>query len=73
MEFDIYSIGPVSMSVCVSEDMSREEIERRANAESPTGISSRWSISDEPTFANGDPMPCPCNTKSDRQHWLLHC
>lgn len=70
-DFIAYAVGLVSMSVCTSLEDTKE-IERRANAWHPTGISSRWEIADEP-FGTGEPNPCPCNIASDRKHYLLHC
>jgi hypothetical protein len=73
MEFNIYAKGIVSMSVCVSKEMKRKEIENRANSENPTGISSGWHISDDKTFASGESMPCVCENDNTRKHYLLTC
>jgi len=73
MTFRIYSTGFICMSVCASKDMTREGVEEQANIESPTGISSGWKISEDTTFADGHPMPCPCENDPDCQHWLLNC
>jgi hypothetical protein len=71
MSTEVYSVGLVAMSVC-SDDTS-EEIMRIANMEHPTGISSRWTLSDDSTFASGDPNPGPCEQDPSRQHYLLVC
>lgn len=65
--------GIVCLSVCVPKDTPREDIEAIANAAHPTGISSRWSISEDTEFAPGQPMPCPCEQEEGRLHWLLNC
>jgi hypothetical protein len=70
---EIYSVGIVYMSVCASRLVPREEVERRANAQHPTGISSLWKISKNPTFADGAPMPHDCNVTTGRVHYLLSC
>jgi len=70
-EFIIYSLGIVCMSVCSS--LSPEEVEKRANQESPTGISSRWTITKD-KFIGGEPNPCPCNISPyTHKHYLLTC
>jgi len=67
----LYKVGLCYASVCAAADVEPEEIEREVNAQYPTGISSRWQVSDEP-FASGAPNPSPCNTEPDaRRHWLL--
>lgn len=71
-DFQVYSYGLVYISVCSS--LPIEEIEDRANIEYPTGISSQWKLSKEGKFANGTPMPCPCNTNpKTHKHYLLSC
>ena len=69
----VYAAGLISMSVCAASTATREEIENAVNASHPTGISSRWQISDDTTFASGEPMPAPCDQEPDRQHWLVSC
>lgn len=70
-----YAVGIVSMSACAKVTVSIEEVERHANQEYPTGISSRWEVAlDESHFADGTPHPCPCDKAPDvRRHYLLHC
>ncbi|MDQ5821949.1 MAG: hypothetical protein M3540_10960 [Actinomycetota bacterium] len=67
-----YTVGLCAMSVCAKNEVDRSDIEAHANREHPTGISSRWEITDEP-FADGTPNPTPCNQESSRSHYLLHC
>jgi hypothetical protein len=73
-EIEIYSQGPVACSVCAPKEMERGEVERLVNLENPTGIESRWHISDDTHFASGHshPGPCPDNTLT-RTHYLLTC
>jgi len=67
----VYAAGICYLSVCTS-IADRAEIERRANADYPTGIGRAWTIHEGP-FKGGQPNPCPCNEHSDRKHWLLSC
>lgn len=70
----IYSTGIVACSVCASNDLSPEQVEEEVNRISPTGISSNWRISEEETFKDGIPNPCPCEQNPEtRKHYLLHC
>ena len=69
-----YGMGLVCLSVCADGNMTAKEVEEEANLLHPTGIHSRWSIAQEGKFADGTPMPCPCNQEpEERCHWLLHC
>lgn len=72
-DFEIYSYGPICMSVCVAKTMSREDIELRANLESPTGIESPWRISEDETFKGGESNPCQCEDDPERMHYLMGC
>lgn len=69
----VYTVGICSCSVCVPIKMRRKEIERRVNIRQPTGISSSWTISNDPTFKGGQPNPCLCHDDEGRLHYLLHC
>jgi hypothetical protein len=53
--------------------MSPEDVERITNTYHPTGISSQWVMSDDPTFKDGTPNPCACNEDKTRRHFLLSC
>lgn len=69
-----YAVGICAASVCAAADASPDEIADAINASYPTGISSRWRVSGDPTFASGEPNPCPCNEEPEsRRHWLLEC
>lgn len=61
------------MSVCASKEMSREEVERRANEEIPTGLDYSWHISEDTTFKGGKAIPSVCESDETCQHWLLNC
>ena len=73
MSVQVYSWGLVSLSACAPKDMPIADVTREMNAQHPTGISSKWDVSDEKTFASGQPMPCPCESDADRLHYLFHC
>ncbi len=70
--FEIYAVGFVAMSLCTS-IKDTEEIERRANMEQPTGISSGWKISDESHFRSGQTNPCKCEQGMEAMHYLMVC
>lgn len=65
----IYSFGIVHCSVCAPHDMTAEQVEQEVNAHEPTGISSRWHVSEE-TFRGGEPNPF---RQECGNHWLLVC
>jgi hypothetical protein len=71
-EFEVYGHGLCCLSVCTNLT-DTVEIERRANAENPTGLDHGWTISTDPTFSGGEPMPGPCSRHPGRQHYLLKC
>lgn len=71
-DFVAYSVGLCQASACTS--LSVEEAAVRMNAEHPTGISSRWEMSSDPTFATGQTNPCPCDEHSvTHKHYLFTC
>jgi hypothetical protein len=70
---DVYSLGFCTLSVCVPEGMTVEEITADVNKLHPTGISSEWSIAADPTFHTGEPNPCVCENDPRRRHYLMHC
>lgn len=71
---EVYSNGIVSCSACVPKDMTKEQIETAVNEKSPTGISSKWIISEDKTFSDQKtPHPCICDQDPERMHYLLHC
>lgn len=65
--------GLVYLTICAPNAASISEIEATANWKHPTGIESTWQLSDDPTFANGMPNPCPCERTPGRTHYLLNC
>lgn len=71
MEFETYSVGIVSASVCTS--LSVDEAAKRLNVEQPTGISSKWSLSTDKTFSGGEPNGCDCPDHRGNKHYLFNC
>lgn len=70
-EFNIYTEGLCCASVCSS--LPQDEVERRMAAHW-NGIDSKWTLSDEPTFSNGVPNPCPCEQLPETHtHYLFVC
>lgn len=69
----IYKKGPLSCSVCASENMTGDEVAAGVNKQYLCGTEHGWQISKDETFASGDPNPCQCNEYSDRKHWFLDC
>lgn len=69
-----YRVGLVHLSACAPTDLCEAEVEEEINYQHPTGISSRWKISDdEALFASGAANGCPCEIDPTRRHWLLSC
>lgn len=67
----VYKEGLLCASVCAPAEMTGEEV---AAEMLPSGTShGKWCVSDEKTFAGGEPMPCPCEQDPSRRHWLLDC
>ncbi len=49
-------------------------VEQEVDEINPTGLDHRWAVSQEATFKDGEPNPCPCSDPAaDRQHWLMVC
>jgi hypothetical protein len=70
-DFTVYAEGACFASVCtILEEV--EEIEKRMNEHSPTGIDSKWKVSED-NFFGGKPNPCQCNLTPDYKHYLLVC
>lgn len=69
----IYTSGICYTSVCVEKDADRANIETYVNLHLPTGISSKWKISTDQSFAEGAPNPSPCPDVEGREHVLLDC
>jgi hypothetical protein len=72
-DVEIYSSGLCCASVCAPKDMEGDQVADAVNAKRPTGISSRWEISEDKQFKSGEPNPCTCETDPERRHWLLNC
>lgn len=70
---NVYALGIVCASVCAPEHLDAEQVADALNRQEPTGISSRWRVSDDPQFRSGQTNPCPCEQDSSRRHWLLSC
>lgn len=70
---EAYAVGIVCASVCAPRDLPIEQVEDDVNRQHPTGISSRWKLSEDDHFATGQTNPCPCEKDPERQHWLLNC
>lgn len=60
-------VGLCSAVICTS--LTDDEATRRINSESPTGISSAWSLADH--FREGEPNGQPCD-ESPNTHRHLH-
>jgi len=71
-KIQIYTNGLVHCSVCVEKELSRSEIEREVNLVNPTGIDSRWKISNE-DFADKNKNPHKCEKDKNRLHYLMVC
>lgn len=69
----VYAAGIITCSVCAPGGMDRDVIERQVNHKVPTGIPSKWRITDETHFRTGETMPGDCPDAPGRKHWLLHC
>jgi hypothetical protein len=70
----IYSTGIVACSVCADNSLSIKKITRIVNDMNPTYISSKWKLSKDKTFKNGEPNPCVCEQNPDtRKHYLFNC
>ena len=70
---DIYSSGLLYCSVCADKNQSIDDITTELNDINPTGISSKWKLSEDKTFASGESNPCQCEHDSNRMHYLFIC
>jgi hypothetical protein len=68
----VYGHGLVCASVCAESSLTKEQIESEVNKQIPTGIDSRWRVSEE-RFRTGEPNGFPCSDGGGRAHWLLTC
>jgi len=71
MKFEAYSVGLCAASICTS--LPIEEAVATMNAKYPTGISSKWKLSDSPTFKTGEENGCQCPDHTENKHYLLNC
>jgi hypothetical protein len=71
-DFEAYKVGLCTASVCTS--LPLEEALEQMNVLHPTGISSKWELSQDKTFKGGQSNPCPCEDKpKTHKHYLLSC
>ncbi len=68
--FTLGSQGLVCWAICT--DMPQEEAIAHANSISPTGISSRWQLSED-KFPGDLDNPHDCPDKPGNKHYLLNC
>jgi len=61
--------GLVTWAICTN--MTQEEAITHANRENPTGISSRWQLSEK--FPDGKSNPHDCPDKPGNKHYILNC
>jgi hypothetical protein len=72
MEFEAYSIGICSASICTS--LPIEEAVKRMNDENPTFISSDWELADDEYFLDNKNLNgCNCPDHEGNKHYLLTC
>ena len=69
-DFVVIGVGLCYASVCTK--LTDEETTSRLNMEHPTGVGP-WSISEDKTFATGQPNPCPCVEIPGNRHILFSC
>jgi hypothetical protein len=69
----LYRVGPCHASICAPAESTPEQIAGAADVQHPTGLSHGWSLSDDVTFATGEPNPCVCEIDTGRRHYLLVC
>lgn len=72
-EVIVYRNGIVHCSVCTN-FKQRKRITDAVNAQNPTGIGSKWVISNNKTFSSGELNPCPCDQHPEtHRHYLMEC
>lgn len=62
--------GLVSWAICTN--LPLDEAVAHANRLGPTGISSRWQLSED-KFPDGKDNPHICPDHSENKHYLLNC
>lgn len=71
MEFyTLGTAGLVSWAICT--DLPKDQAIAHANSLNPTGISSRWQLSED-KFPDGKENPHDCPDNPGRKHYLLNC
>jgi hypothetical protein len=68
--FTLGHVGLVSWAICT--DLPLDEAVAKCNRDNPTGISSRWALSEE-GFPDGLANPHDCPDHSENKHYLLEC
>ena len=72
--FEAYSVGICCMSICTN--LPPEEAVAKANAEYPTGIQTRWEVSEDEFFSDGKTRNgalCESAHAPEARHYLLNC
>lgn len=72
-DIDMYAEGIGHASVCVPAGQPNFVTVAHLNRVSPPGTAAGWRVSDDRTFATGQPNPCPCDHDPARKHLLLAC
>ncbi len=67
-DFYILKVGLVGAFICTS--LPIEEATGRLNSASPTGIGSRWCLSEE---EEGRPNHAPCPDNPNNTHYAFNC
>ena len=67
-DFYILNVGLVGAIICTN--LPIEEATNRLNSASPTGISSRWQLSEE---EKGSPNHAPCPDNPNNTHYAFNC
>lgn len=79
---NVYSVGPLTLSVCAPKELSAEQVIADVEAQHPCGTTHGWHVSEdewrirtEPNQRIGEPTgrhgPIPCEQDAERLHWLL--
>jgi hypothetical protein len=72
--FFIGEPGLAAMAVCAPVAMTHEQIAAEVNAKSPTGITSRWTVTEHADLDTDDvPVyPVQCPDEASRRHYMVH-
>lgn len=67
----VISLGLCCASVCSALPIAEV---KAFMASYPTGIASRWTLSEDTHFSNGPTNPCPCEQLPETHtHYLFNC